>query len=284
MPELDKFLAVAANSENRATPGVSSTTVESTANSVEAAHSAVTAPSSTELHANNDDSKDVVHVDAVVVMCGLNDWKRVASGTKSPSQFHADLNALTEALHARLGPQCRVVYPALPLPWTTAFPQPLFSVVLALSNAWDAQKERLAREVGHRPSAAQAGAAASASPLKRELLTGPAPAVSEGVAASVPPPTEELQVESASPPPFQRAVDFVTCPPDLGGPWNLASDGVHPNEDGYALWAEHIASTLASKLRRYDDAAYRREGRSRGDTPLAGPRAVATSRATSATK
>lgn len=270
---------MAATAEKKAASSISGTTTRRGTNSAEVAHSAASAPSPSAETSSTNETNDVVHVDAVVVMCGLNDWKRVASGTKSPSQFHDDLHALTDALHARLGSQCRVVYPALPLPWTTAFPQPLFSVVLTLSNAWDAQKQRLAREVGN--SGSRAAAAASDSLVKRELLSGPAPAVAEGAVASTPA-AEEVDAKGALPPPFRRAVDFVTCPPDLGGPWNLASDGVHPNEDGYALWAEHIASALASKLKLYDKA--RREGRNRSDLALDGPHGFAASRPTSATK
>jgi lysophospholipase L1-like esterase len=180
-------------------------------------------------------------VDAVVVMCGLNDWKRVATGTKFPSAFHADLRTLTAALHGRLGDECRVVLPALPLFWTTAFPQPLFSVVLALANAWDAQKQRLADE-GGTAAVGHGAATAAAQQPSPGLLGGPSSAAASSAAE-----------QPRRPPPLprsHRAVDFVSCPPDLGGPWNVAADGVHPNEDGYAIWAEHIARHLASKLKR----------------------------------
>jgi lysophospholipase L1-like esterase len=139
-------------------------------------------------------------VDAVVVMCGLNDWKRVASGTKSPQVFYDDLASLAAALHGKLGPQCRVILPALPLHLTTAFPLPLFSVVVALAEAWDLQKQRLADE-----------AAAAA------------------IGARLP-------------------IDCVSCPPDLGGAGGLSTDGIHPNEGGYEIWAEHIAHNIACRF------------------------------------
>jgi len=133
-----------------------------------------------------------VRVDAVVVMCGLNDWKRVLSGEKTPEVFYNDLASLVNALHYHFNPKCRVILPALPLHLTTAFPQPLFSFVLTLAEAWDMQKQRLAGEA-------------------------------------------------------VAAVDFVCCPPDFGNK-GICVDGVHPNEDGYAMWAEHISLAIAEKL------------------------------------
>jgi hypothetical protein len=79
-------------------------------------------------------------------MCGLNDWKRIFRGDKSPDSFHHDLTCLVKELRLRLGPECRVVLPALPLQWTTAFAQPLRYFVLGLSGLWDAQKKKLADE------------------------------------------------------------------------------------------------------------------------------------------
>ena len=88
--------------------------------------------------------------------------------------------------------------PALPLHWTTAFSQPLRTVILALAETWDEQKRLLA--------ARRAGAVAS----------------------------------SARP----GLVHFVEVPPDDRGGGILARDGVHPNESGYELWADHIAESL----------------------------------------
>ena len=71
-------------------------------------------------------------VDAVIVMCGLNDWKHF--GKSTPAEFRADLENLTDVLHQAFGAKCHVVLPALPVSWTTAFPQPMRSAVMVVSR------------------------------------------------------------------------------------------------------------------------------------------------------
>jgi hypothetical protein len=85
-------------------------------------------------------------VDAVVFMCGLNDFKRVVEGNKTPEQFYHDLRLLVNGIHNRFGKECHVILPGLPMHWTTAFPTPLNSLVVKLAQVWDDEKKRLANE------------------------------------------------------------------------------------------------------------------------------------------
>uniref|UniRef100_A0A7S2HKX9 SGNH hydrolase-type esterase domain-containing protein n=2 Tax=Octactis speculum TaxID=3111310 RepID=A0A7S2HKX9_9STRA len=82
--------------------------------------------------------------DAVIIMCGLNDFKKFFVNGRTPSAFREDLEDLTRLLKARFGNDCRVVLPAIPVQWTTAFPEPMRSFVLQLSTLWDDEKRLFA--------------------------------------------------------------------------------------------------------------------------------------------
>jgi len=146
-------------------------------------------------------------------------------------------------LHSRLGADCRVVLPALPLHWTTAFHQPLRCVVLALAEVWDDQKLRLAQAAQTAPVAAAAPTARQAAPFGSGGAVAVADAGDDAGVVGV--------GAAAAPPPgaVAGAVEYVTVP-WAWRPGILAPDGVHPNEDGYELWADHIAEGLVAALRR----------------------------------
>jgi len=86
-----------------------------------------------------------VKIDVCVVLCGLNDFKRLWKG-RTATVFRRDLlNFLTE-LRSVLGPECLLVLPALPLE-PTRFPEPLRSFVIYIAEVYDEMKAELAREL-----------------------------------------------------------------------------------------------------------------------------------------
>jgi len=133
-------------------------------------------------------------VDMVVLMCGLNDWKRAPMEPflRSPAHFQRDLKRLCDAIHKIVGHRTPIVLPGLPLKWSLAFPQPLRAILVQVSRLWDARKAALAAE--------------------------------------------------------SACISFVPAPRYEGGglPLSklLAPDGVHPNEKGYEIWAEHISAQV----------------------------------------
>lgn len=64
-------------------------------------------------------------VDAVVVLCGLNDLKRILNGRTS-TVFRADLDKLVTELRTELGDECMIIFPAMPME-QTRLPEPLRS-------------------------------------------------------------------------------------------------------------------------------------------------------------
>jgi hypothetical protein len=99
-----------------------------------------------ELDKYSKESPNTRKVDVVVFMCGLNDFKRVVEGNKTPEQFYHDLRLLVNGIHNRFGKECHVILPGLPMHWTTAFPSPMHSLVVKLAQVWDDEKKRLANE------------------------------------------------------------------------------------------------------------------------------------------
>ena len=87
-------------------------------------------------------------VHAVVLLCGMNDLKRmpVQPGSRSPQHFQRDLKGLCDGIHEIVGPQTPILLPALPIHWCLGFPQPLRSVLVSVASVWDGRKELLARE------------------------------------------------------------------------------------------------------------------------------------------
>lgn len=137
--------------------------------------------------------------DAVVVMCGLNDFKYLARGQiRTPWAFREQLQALVSEIRRECGDNTRIVLPALPV-GLASFREPLKSYIIFIANQWDLQKQLVAKK-------------------SREILHH----------------QHILFVEPVSPSETDASHSFV------------AADGVHPNESGYELWAQHIASRLCS--------------------------------------
>lgn len=137
--------------------------------------------------------------DAVVVMCGLNDFKYLARGQiRTPWAFRDELQALVAEIRRECGDKVRIVLPALPVS-LASFQEPLKSYVVFIANQWDHQKEAIARK-------------------SREILHNHGRIL---------------------------FVDAVLAKPRDDQTF-VASDGVHPNESGYELWAQHIAARLYS--------------------------------------
>jgi len=138
-------------------------------------------------------------IDAVVVMVGLNDFKKIFFGRTS-SVFRRDLDSFLADLRAEVGPQCQVVLPAIPLE-ETALPEPIKSVAILLNNSFDSEKRDAA--------------------------------AARATVHFIPKPAMEM---------WQRAKDRY------GG--IVATDGVHPNEAGYTVFAEYIGQELAAVLKK----------------------------------
>ena len=85
--------------------------------------------------------------DVVVLMCGLNDFKRIARGElRTPWAFARDLERLVADIRASVGDECEIVMPALPVA-IAAFPEPMRSYVVFIATQWDRQKALLASEI-----------------------------------------------------------------------------------------------------------------------------------------
>jgi lysophospholipase L1-like esterase len=172
-------------------------------------------------------------VDIVVVMCGLNDFKRLPAG-RTAGAFRRDLDRLLELLHDKAGSGCLVALPALPLE-ETRLPQPLKAAAIWLGARFDAQK---------RAAAAAAGA--------DRVYFIPKPAVDmwraarERAAAAA----EAAAAAAASSSAAERARPAAAAGREL-----VARDGVHPNEAGYAAFAEYLATELAARVRALEIGA-----------------------------
>mmetsp|Transcript_51184 Transcript_51184/g.120283 ORF Transcript_51184/g.120283 Transcript_51184/m.120283 type:complete len:403 (-) Transcript_51184:473-1681(-) len=83
-------------------------------------------------------------IDAVVVMVGLNDFKKIFFGRTS-SVFRRDLDLFLTDLRAEVGDQCVVVLPAIPLEETT-LPEPVKSIMILLCNTFDSEKRKTATQ------------------------------------------------------------------------------------------------------------------------------------------
>jgi len=135
--------------------------------------------------------------DAVIVVLGLNDFKRAYLGHTAGS-FGTELSELVASIQQVAGKQCTVVLPALPVHHAPVFGGmwPLQQLVPMLAGLWDEQKRAIAER------------------LRRVCFVN-------------------------------NADGAEWCE----APRYWAPDGIHPNDEGYRIWGEHIAHALSTSLR-----------------------------------
>eukprot|EP00188_Purpureofilum_apyrenoidigerum_P004420 Plantae.Rhodophyta-Purpureofilum_apyrenoidigerum.ctg49976.p1 GENE.Plantae.Rhodophyta-Purpureofilum_apyrenoidigerum.ctg49976~~Plantae.Rhodophyta-Purpureofilum_apyrenoidigerum.ctg49976.p1 ORF type:complete len:370 (-),score=46.14 Plantae.Rhodophyta-Purpureofilum_apyrenoidigerum.ctg49976:2-1111(-) len=87
-------------------------------------------------------------IDAVFIVCGVNDWKKFFRTGRTWRTFRIDLEELVRDIKELCGDDCRVILPALPgVDFAPLFHEPLRSFVRAMSNCWDQQKRYLAEKL-----------------------------------------------------------------------------------------------------------------------------------------
>ena len=172
-------------------------------------------------------------VDAVVVMTGLNDIKECFLFAQPvschPWRFGAMLTTLLSSVCEVAGAGCACVVPGHPIEATPRFNQfwPLSAAVRGVTALWEDQKRQ----------AAEAAQAREAERSSQQLRNGGA------------------GEKGATPKDETSFISFIAPPPSmvaqlLHGADYFAADGMHPNDKGYALWAEIIAGSLLPALER----------------------------------
>uniref|UniRef100_A0A7S4F7Z2 SGNH hydrolase-type esterase domain-containing protein n=1 Tax=Chrysotila carterae TaxID=13221 RepID=A0A7S4F7Z2_CHRCT len=139
------------------------------------------------------------NVDIVVVVCGLNDFKKAyRSSGNTAGGFCLELGELVREVKLLAGSDCTVVLPALPVHRAPVFDGiwPLQHFLAPLAALWDEQKLITAQRV------------------RRVCF-----------------------VRNAERDEWWSAKQY----------W--AVDGIHPNDEGYRIWGEHIADGILSHLR-----------------------------------
>ena len=168
-------------------------------------------------------------VDAVVVLCGLNDVKSCflyANPRRHPGAFRQSLHELVHAIHEVVGHECVILLPAMPIDASPRFNRfwPLRTLVHKSAAAWEQQKQAVA-EACH-------AAAANAPDGPRQphvcFLEQPPHTPLEYFSEDV----RCLRLRSACP----RSM-LLSCA-------RLARQGMHPNDVGYAAWGGYIANRL----------------------------------------
>ena len=160
-------------------------------------------------------------VDAVVVMTGLNDIKECflfVQPSLHPWRFGSMLTSLLESVCEAAGAGCALLVPGHPIEVTPRFNQfwPLSAAVRTTTRLWEDQKRLAANQAqAHMSEAHQARSGSAA-----------AAATPEGPFIHYLEPTPAMVAQ------LSNGADY------------FASDGMHPNDAGYALWAEIIAQTL----------------------------------------
>ncbi len=89
-------------------------------------------------------------IDLVVVVVGLNDFKRAyTSSSFTQLAFRDELGALVDAIHKMAGKQCTVALPALPVHHAPVFGGvwPLQPCLAKIAAMWDEQKEAVAQRI-----------------------------------------------------------------------------------------------------------------------------------------
>ena len=189
-------------------------------------------------------------VAAVVIVCGLNDWKHMLVDFRTPSVFRRDLAQLIAEIRAELGADVRVVLPGLPSVAGAPFLGrhfPLRWCIDQVALAWDRQKILLAESIDgvefvetgefsfiYRYILRESCSQFDSLPLTSLTI----PLFVETVSF-----TEISASGGASDGPRRGGGGGGALNEDEGRP-PYATDGLHPNEWGYGLWAEQIVSKV----------------------------------------
>lgn len=175
-------------------------------------------------------------IDAVVLLTGLNDIKECFLFAQPRTHNHWSFGrALAELLGSicdTTGGPCSVLVAGTPVDAVPRFNQfwPLSAVMSGVANLWEGQK-RLAAEAAQaarirlQPSALQQEAS---SPVARTGRPQQSSSIDATVRFLEPPPSMVQQL--------------------LDGAKYFAADGMHPNDEGYVVWAELIAQRLLKEF------------------------------------
>jgi lysophospholipase L1-like esterase len=152
-------------------------------------------------------------IDAVVLITGLNDIKECflfANPRLHPWHFCESLTALLGSICETAGSRCTLLVPGCPINAVPRFNEiwPFSIAVHAIVGLWETQKRRAA-EAAQQAACAKGGSCPS-------------------ITFQEPPPHLVHQM--------------------LDGGDYFASDGMHPNDTGYHLWAEVIAQRLLEEF------------------------------------
>ncbi|CEM01818.1 unnamed protein product [Vitrella brassicaformis CCMP3155] len=84
-------------------------------------------------------------VDIVVLICGLNDFKKIITDFRGAKAFRDDLGDLVRAVRQTVGDECEIFLPFLPVEFCGAFRvKPLYYFIMLLMDRWDSQKRAVA--------------------------------------------------------------------------------------------------------------------------------------------
>lgn len=98
-----------------------------------------------ENESEEEDGNEKVEFSAVVLVTGVNDWKRM-SPFRTPSKFRRDLSEFITKIRNEVGQNCHVFLPAIPgVHHAPRFHYPLRSFLIFINDTWDAQKLALSR-------------------------------------------------------------------------------------------------------------------------------------------
>ena len=163
-------------------------------------------------------------IDAVVVLCGLNDVKQcclhVQPISHHPAVFGDELEQLLLGIREAAGSQCVLLVPEEPMGDNPRFSRlwPLSACMRGVSALWDYHKQ-------------QACTRAAQAQETQEAQEGAASTTSGGSIRHLPMPW-------GSAPPVLENINDVYC-----------SDGMHPNDLGYRLWGQVMGRALLDHLR-----------------------------------
>lgn len=166
-------------------------------------------------------------VDAVVVLCGLNDVKSCflyANPRRHPGAFRRSLQELVDAIHEVAGHECVILLPAMPIDASPRFNRfwPLRTLVHKSAAAWEQQKLAVAEACHAANNAPDAPRQPHVCFLEQPPHT-PLEYFSEDV--------RRLRLRPAFP------HSMLSCA-------HLVRQGMHPNDTGYAAWGGYIAERL----------------------------------------